>query len=209
MLLCLSSMQLLLFKVLLCPSECIGKLCQTNPAWYPPPLKLGKQCQPLILQSQQAGEHACFALKAALPQPICEAGLGASVLCCHPVTVPGDICHRWPGVSVWLSQHSLSEGALGTPRPHPPRPFPCCSKSSWRGKASPSHHWDVPSTETQGPVAWKALQGALGLLRLICQPKYSSIPPVGDLGNATGASRRGAALPTHPVRDRLLGNSEV
>lgn len=53
-----------------------------------------------------------------------------------------------------------------------PRPFTCCSKSSWRGKASPSHHGDVPSTETQGPVAWKALQGALGLLRpqegLIC-----------------------------------------
>lgn len=44
---CLSSVQLLLFKVLLCLFEHIGKLCQTNPAWYPLPLDLGKQCQPL------------------------------------------------------------------------------------------------------------------------------------------------------------------
>lgn len=42
----LSSVQLLPLKVLLCPAEHIGKLCQTNPAWYPPPPDLGKQCQP-------------------------------------------------------------------------------------------------------------------------------------------------------------------
>lgn len=42
-----SSAQLLLLKVLLCPLEQVGKLCQTNPARYPPPLDLGKQCEPL------------------------------------------------------------------------------------------------------------------------------------------------------------------
>lgn len=44
----LSSVQLLLFKVLLCPLQNIGKLCQTNPARYPPHLDWGKQYKPLI-----------------------------------------------------------------------------------------------------------------------------------------------------------------
>lgn len=44
-------------------------------------------------------------------------------------------------------------------------PLSPASKSSWRGKALPRHLWDVPSPETQGPVAQEALQGALGLLR--------------------------------------------
>lgn len=44
----LSSEQLLLFKVLLCPLQNTGKLCQTNPARYPPHLDWGKQYKPLI-----------------------------------------------------------------------------------------------------------------------------------------------------------------
>lgn len=35
-------MPLLLFKVLLCPFKPIGKLCQTNPACYPPPSEIRK-----------------------------------------------------------------------------------------------------------------------------------------------------------------------
>lgn len=99
---------------------------------------------------------------------------GSSVLCCRPVTAPADVCHRWPGVSVWPSQQSLLGGIWAPITPHT---NPCCSRSSWRGKVPPSHHWErvgvLKTTNTELQAHCSSKRNAKGNTKL---QNHGSIP---------------------------------
>lgn len=125
-----------------------------------------------------------FALKAALPAPICGAGLGASVLSCFPLTAPGGISHRWPGASTRMGQHSLLEGAPGAHCP------PLSLQNPAGGESPASRHWDLPIA-CPGPSRAGRLgrfakgSGAAQTLVGDSLPRCSSIPSTGGQGGCS------------------------
>lgn len=166
-------------------------------------------------------------MKAALPQPICRTGLGAS----SSLAVP-DSSRRHLSPLVWC-EHEQDGTACGRGLQKPRSPSsplsPATAKSSWREKALASHPWDLPIASFRAPRAsgsggLTAGSGAAQTLASTSLPSPGT-PPSRSRRRAErciGSQYKGSRVVVpcqhpgelgcpcpHPARDRLLGSGGV
>lgn len=138
-------------------------------------------------------------MKAALPQPICGAGLGASVLRCRPLTAPGGISHHQPGASVQAGQQSLLEGAPGAHR----LPLPLLQQNPAGGERILQATVGIcllpplattPRADGLGRLARGSGVAQTSAGANLPSPDTSPSPSCGRSGDAVGPGGRGAGL---------------